>query len=1047
MSPQARRSEAGFMSITTSIRTEGSHAVETQSTEGEISQLIEKAAALLPQQGPISAFVFLNTLQALETLPFDQGVQTGAQLFGCEPYLAEESYRSELARDRINLDDLTSVLQQDLKDSADREIGPITTRFQLRLAMLKYPLRTGPTEELRWFIAETDALRKIREDAPSPVRERLLVETKRWVMRDLRTGSRTNSPTSESEWLNRRRASIDELIEEFGQASIEHWSAARWEEFSLQALWLTCRSGISIVEPSVKPRKRLIRHRDVIREACEFDTDTLVHPVLIRFCAAFADQGFAEWALPYREEGFFRSFAKLQQQSSALPDPWLQGLADEMSRIVADNLSPVSSILESLTLLGVGRSEWDDFITASLLALRGWAGLLWQLEVRPDRQAVSAGPGCLLEFLAIQLILERLALSYAARQQLGFKGPLGELREHQERQRLKRSQTSLEPRAFLIFQLAQVLGWSPATLWQLSPSAWNDLIQEIETFDSLRRRACFHKAFERHLRTQALDAISVHTLRVPERVASPVFQAVFCIDTREESFRRHLEEVAAVETYGAAGFFSVPMYYKGLSDAHYAALCPIVVQPKHWVIEEVDQTLTEKHLKRARTRRLLGTASHNVHLGSRRFTDGAVLAASVGVLASVPLIARVLFPRLTARIRQRLNQFAEPPQLTRLRLERKAARPSPTGDGIGFSVAEMAEMGQRLLRDIGLTSHFARIVMFVGHGAACMNNPHKSCYDCGACSGSAGSPNARALAAILNDKRVRELLRQRDLVIPEEVHFLGGLHNTSNDTVTFYDLDQLPESHLSDFEQAKSALEAACERNAHERCRRFQSAPLNMSFAAARRHVEARSEDLAQTRPEYGNASNAICFVGRGARTRGLFLDRRCFKHSYDPHSDDEHCTILGRILEAVVPVCSGINLQYNFSFIDSEGWGSGTKLPHNITSLLGVMDGASSDLRPGLPRQGVEIHEPVRLLFVIETTPEGIQRIMARSPVVRNLIQNEWVQLALLDANSNSIQVFSDNQFHPYQPTSADLPHVATSADWYRGWREHLGFAQIGSA
>ena len=57
--------------------------------------------------------------------------------------------------------------------------------------------------------------------------------------------------------------------------------------------------------------------------------------------------------------------------------------------------------------------------------------------------------------------------------------------------------------------------------------------------------------------------------------------------------------------------------------------------------------------------------------------------------------------------------------------------------------------------------------------------------------------------------------------------------------------------------------------------------------------------------------------------------------------------------------------MQYFLSYVDSPGWACGTKLPHNITSLLGVMDGAASDLRPGLPWQSVEIHEPVRLLFV----------------------------------------------------------------------------------
>src|SRR5690606_762027 len=105
----------------------------------------------------------------------------------------------------------------------------------------------------------------------------------------------------------------------------------------------------------------------------------------------------------------------------------------------------------------------------------------------------------------------------------------------------------------------------------------------------------------------------------------------------------------------------------------------------------------------------------------------------------------------------------------------------------------------------------------------------------------------------------------------------------------------------------------ACDRNAHERCRRFQSAPLGLTFSAARRHVEGRAEDLAQTRPELGHATNAIAIVGRRARTRGLFLDRRAFLTSYDPATDDAEGTVLERVLQAVVPVCAGINLEYFF--------------------------------------------------------------------------------------------------------------------------------------
>lgn len=173
-------------------------------------------------------------------------------------------------------------------------------------------------------------------------------------------------------------------------------------------------------------------------------------------------------------------------------------------------------------------------------------------------------------------------------------------------------------------------------------------------------------------------------------------------------------------------------------------------------------------------------------------------------------------------------------------------------------------------------------------------------------------------------------------------------------------------------------------------------------------------------------------------------MDRRAFLTSYDPTQDDPQATILTRILQAVFPVCAGINLEYYFSYVDPAGWGCGTKLPHNVSALLGIMDGAASDLRPGLPWQMVEIHEPVRLLFVVETTPHRMQQIIQQQPAIGLLCRNEWVSLATLDPSSDQLHVFRRGEFIRHVPEDVQLPIADSSFAWYRGWREHLGFALL---
>lgn len=1000
-----------------------------------LKEAVEHAAHLLPAQGPITVFIHHNTLHAFEDLPFAEAVKKAAPLFGCHPYLTEQQYRDKLRRGRISFGEVQAVLREDLGARADEPVAGLCSRLELRLAMLQYPLRYGPTEELLWFVAEKNGLNRIRDDASAAVRARLTAETRRWVMRDLR-GASESAPVGQAE--------LRALLRRFHESAIETWSEATWEAFTVQVLWRVCCDGVGLVLsfPPLPPPPP--RHRDLLLAATGHDADLLVNDVLVRFCAAFLDQGLAHWVLPQRDEGFFRAFCGLYRAPAAAPQRWLKGLGQELARLEDAHVTPLEMIAESLDALGVPAEEWEAFLSATLLALRGWGGMLEQIERRGDRVVRPIPQGSVVEFLAIRLLLDRWALTATAREAFDYRGPLSGLRR-EARQRMGRAAPSAEQRAFSIFQLAQVLGWAPAELHRLPASGWASLIEDVEAFSVLERRRTLHLAFERRFYTQTLDTIALHAQQPPPTPPRPRFQLICCLDEREESLRRHVEEIAPdAATLGVAGFFNVAIYYRGAADAHFTPLCPVVIRPQHWVTEQVADELADSQRWVARTRRALGTASHRVHIGTRSVAQGALLSTALGHLATVPLVARILFPRLAARAKQFFGRVVRTPPRTRLQLERRDGAPGPEPGRVGFTLGEMAAAGERLLRDVGLTQGFARLVLLVGHGSRSLNNPHNSAYNCGACGGAAGGPNARSMAQILNDTRVRAELEHRAMAIPAATVFVGGFHNTCDDSVTFFDVEDVPDGHRAEFARAQAEVLAACARNAHERCRRFMSAPLDLSFAAAHEHVQARSEDLAQTRPECGHATNAICIVGRRDFTRGLFLDRRAFLTSYDPTRDDAGGTILLRVLQAVFPVCAGINLEYYFSYVDSTGWGCGTKLPHNVSGLLGVMDGAASDLRTGLPWQMVEIHEPVRLLFVIETTPEAMLRLIERDANIGRLCRNGWIQLAVLHPETRQISVYQGGEFQPHRTSTSVLPTASSSLDWYRGWREHLEFAAI---
>ncbi|MBI3554537.1 MAG: DUF2309 domain-containing protein [Elusimicrobia bacterium] len=957
-----------------------------------LSEIIEHVAHLLPAQGPISIFIHHNTLHAFESLPFEEAVVRAGEKFGCEPFLPEDEYRAEFLRGRIADADLELALREELRDQADLPVLGDISRLELRRRIARHGLPQASGPALSWLLKETSALRRYRGDLPPDAREAL---------------SAAGSEDSAAELAG------------------------------VLGLWEACLSAArrSPQSPAQEPAGPMPRLRDLILESRGVDLDAWVHPLLIRLVAAFLDQGLAHWTLPGRERGLYDCFLDLYSHPLAsLCGRWAAGLPPLLKEERDLKLYPMASLRRSLEALGVRPEERESYLEATILALRGWGGMVRQLGKRPDRVPARSLPASLTEFLAVRLLLQRAALAFAA-----GSTPVAEFVSSLRAARPGAAAPSLEERAWPLFHTAQLCGLQAAQVADLTAEqacAWE---AEVREFSTVARRRVLHAAYERHLRGRLCDALAQHA--PVESPAKPAFQAIFCLDEREESFRRHLEEVEPeAETLSTAGFFGVAMYYQGATDAHPRPLCPIAIRPAHFVEEvKADPGSTAVRWRSTR-RRGAGRFGKAVHFGSATLAGGALVTALLGPLSIIPLVLRVLFPRWARAWEGSLLPLETAP-VTRLKLDR-APDPPPIGTHSGYTKAEMAQVVGSVLRGLGAADRLAELVAVLGHGSVSLNNPHESAHDCGACGGGRGGPNARAFAQMANDPEVRALLAGEGLRIPKATWFVGAQRNTCDNSVDFYDLDLLPKRLETRFDAAAKAFARARRHEAHERCRRFESFPTSAGTGAAVSHVEARSHDLAQPRPEYGHATNAFCIVGRRERTRGLFLDRRAFLVSYDPLKDGGGT--LETTLSAVVPVVAGISLEYYFSRVDPTGYGCGTKLPHNIACLLGVMDGAQSDLRTGLPWQMVEIHEPVRLFMVVECLPDRFDRVLAVQPDLRGLLERRWLFAACLDPDSGALWLREADGYRPWRPEKALAAVAEGSLAWYGGKRGHLPIAEV---
>lgn len=679
-------------------------------------------------------------------------------------------------------------------------------------------------------------------------------------------------------------------------------------------------------------------------------TTTFLHEVS-RFCAGHYDTGQAGWQSPWKGLPLYQAWLSAAVLDRRVEVLGLKGFRKFVSQLPK---TPDSAVYALLHQLEVPQNLWESMLGCTAFSMPGWSAWARYQTQQAERNGTKSD-----DFVALLAI--RLAYDAALCSSNAFSS-------HWKIDHASASanvtMTSDEDDSLVRFVLlrASEIAWRNGLTTQLSESiTTSDVEEEFSIPESIQSDSGEDK------RASA--------------------QIVFCIDVRSERFRRKLEAATdSVETFGFAGFFGVPIEFAPLGECEGSSQVPAMLTPQFQVEEGIRSTDQSTEEGAVSARKLV----RSIRKSWKKFQTSASgcfgFVETAGVFSGIKLLLKSTGQhgnscghRHDGIPKQNQNQVA------------------PSLEGLvkqGLTVERQAEMVAGILRGIGITENFARLVVFCGHGSQTENNPLQAGLDCGACGGHSGEPNARFAAAMMNQPAVRAALVEHGLKVPADVHFLAALHNTASDEITFFDVDQLPLSHSHDLEDLIQSTKTASQQTRLERLPSLASGEASDVFR--------RIKDWSEVRPEWGLAGNAAFIAGPRSITSSINLDGRSFLHSYD-FRNDEGFQVLEQIMTAPMVVAHWINMQYYGSTVDHQHFGSGSKTIHNVVGLFGVLSGNAGDLTTGLAWQslhnGTEYqHKPLRLQAVIAAPRSAIDNIVAKHSLLDDLLGNAWLHLIAIE-------------------------------------------------
>ncbi|MBX3304615.1 MAG: DUF2309 domain-containing protein [Nitrospira sp.] len=655
-----------------SEQSSGQSGVGTQSEGGvqsalnevereELRALVSQAVEVIPPNWPLRTFAYRNPLIGFEHLPFHEAVSQAKQVFGGEGYLSTVEYRACYAEGRISEKELLNVLRSRLPELASQDsvrAGERSLR-QEEVLLIHFVYGIDPLDPklLPWQLTEEDATHRIRSDVPQPIKERL---------RSHGAGGDPEAAYIHSLWTWALKA-LD-LSEDGSNGHHGHSPT-------------TAKAGAPAQAESGPAQQRIRTAAEIIDDLTGSDLKREINEHMIKWCAAFADEGMADWSMPSRGSGFYRAWRDLAPGEAA---GWTLGISGWARRVKALPDRPEDALAASLHRLQVPDQQREEYLRRHLTRLPGWAGYIRWRAKNPDYPEQGRHPIDPLGYLAVRLFYEAELAERVCPSELRINPTFPDLLERARSHDLEGTDSHAHGHdaytetvcrdVWRLFHLAQFLELRPEDLQHLPSAEARSVLSWLDRFPPDALRPVWHEAYEQEYRNALLTTLINERQRTAVETSHkrprPRAQAAFCIDARSKPFRSHLEAQGEYDTIGFAGFFGTPIDYRKLNREEDLLLCPVLIKPKYVVKEEprwVDDPEVQRYLLGDRWTQFV---RHLFHQAKANPASSYLTFDLFGLVFGLAMLGKTLFVKSYELVRTALRHWLTPPIPTKIPVEK-----------------------------------------------------------------------------------------------------------------------------------------------------------------------------------------------------------------------------------------------------------------------------------------------------------------------------------------------------------------------------------------